>query len=58
MSGKASLDISPFINDQGLVQVFTISVGNAAGDGTDQVRDFSFEIQCSPPTCMFRETCR
>ena len=43
MSGKASLDISPFINDQGLVQVFTISVGNAAGDGTDQVRDFSFE---------------
>jgi hypothetical protein len=43
VSGTAMLDVSPFINDQGIVQLFTISVGSAPAEGTDHVRDISFE---------------
>lgn len=37
------LDVSPFVNDQGVVQLFTISVGDAPAEGRDHVGDISFE---------------
>ena len=43
VSGKAMLDLSPFINDQGVVQTFGISVGNAAAEGKDHVGDIAFD---------------
>ena len=45
LAAKAMLDVSPFVNDQGVVQLFTISVGNAAAaaDGTNHVGNIAFE---------------
>jgi hypothetical protein len=40
LGGSATLDITPFINDQGVVQLVTISVGGAAQ--TDQVTGLDF----------------
>jgi hypothetical protein len=42
-TGKAMLDLAPFTSEQGVVQRFTVSLGDAAAQGGDHIADIAMD---------------